>query len=44
VAGSVLLAAVRDPPDRREARLGRFLASARDIAAGGTGRLAPEGE
>jgi hypothetical protein len=42
VAGSVLLAAVRDPPDRRTARLGRFLASARDIAAGGTGRLAAE--
>jgi hypothetical protein len=42
VAGSVLLAAVRDPPDRRPARLGRFLASARDIAAGGTGRLAAE--
>ncbi len=42
VAGSVLLAAVRDPPDRRTPRLSRFLASARDIAAGGTGRLAPE--
>ncbi len=42
VAGSVLLAAVRDPVDRRAARLGRFLASARDIAAGGTGRLPAE--
>ena len=42
VAGSVLLAAVRDPVDRRAARLRRFLASARDIAAGGTGRLAAE--
>ena len=42
VAGSVLLAAVRDPPDRREGRLARFLASARDIANGGSGRLAPE--
>ncbi len=44
VAGSVLLAAVRDPAERRAARLSRFLASARDIAAGGTGRLAAEAD
>lgn len=42
VAGSVLLSAVRDPVDRRAARLGRFLAASRDIAAGGTGRLPAE--
>jgi len=42
VAGSVTLSAVRDPPDRRAARLVRFLASARDIGTGGTGRLAHE--
>jgi hypothetical protein len=43
VAGSVLLAAVRHPPDRRQGRLLQFLASARDIASGGSGRLTPEG-
>jgi hypothetical protein len=42
VAGAVALAAVRGNPARREARLKRFLDSARDIAAGGAGRL--EGE
>jgi hypothetical protein len=42
VAGSVLLSAVRDPVERRAARLGRFLAASRDIAAGGTGRLPAE--
>lgn len=43
VAGAVLLAAVRIAPERQKERLGRFLASARDIAAGGAGRLEPEG-
>jgi hypothetical protein len=40
--GSVTLAAVRTHPDRRDARLRRFLASGREIAAGGAGRLPPE--
>jgi hypothetical protein len=43
VAGAVTLAAVRNKPAAKDARLARFLASARDIAAGGSGRLAPEG-
>ena len=43
-AGSVALAAVRGQPVRREARLKQFLASARDIAAGGAGRLEPEAD
>ncbi len=43
VAGAVALAAVRLHPARREARLERFLESGRDVAAGGTGRLPPEG-
>jgi hypothetical protein len=43
VAGSVLLAAVRNPPERREKRLLQFLHAARDIAAGGSGRLPHEG-
>lgn len=42
VAGAVVLAAVRAWPERGPARLQRFVASARDIAAGGAGRLAPE--
>lgn len=37
VAGAVILASVRDKPERQTARLGRFLASARDIAVGGAG-------
>jgi hypothetical protein len=41
--GSVTLAAVRIHPARRDDRLRRFLGSARDIAAGGVGRLPPEG-
>ena len=40
--GSVTLAAVRGFPDRRDERLRRFLASGREIAAGGAGRLPPE--
>jgi hypothetical protein len=39
VAGSVNLAAVRGDPLKRDARLARFLDSARDIAKGGAGRL-----
>jgi hypothetical protein len=42
VAGAVALAAVRGDPTRQPARLERFLASLRDIAAGGAGRLPPE--
>ncbi len=42
VAGSVALAAARGPAARRETRLQRFLASAKDIAGGGAGRLEPE--
>lgn len=42
VAGSVLLAAVRDAPERREARLRQFLDSGREIAGGGPGRLPAE--
>jgi uncharacterized protein DUF6931 len=41
--GSVTLAAVRTFPARRGERLRRFLASGREIAAGGAGRLPPEG-
>lgn len=40
IAGSVLLASVRSDPARQPARLRRFLDSARDIAAGGPGRIA----
>ena len=43
VAGAVVLAAVRVAPEHAEARHGRFIASARDIALGGAGRIAPEG-
>ena len=42
VAGAVALAAVRGRPERQRARLSRFLDSAREIARGGAGRLAPE--
>ncbi|WP_203073915.1 DUF6931 family protein [Falsiroseomonas ponticola] len=42
VSGGVVLAAVRLRPDRAQDRLARFLAAARDIAAGGAGRIAPE--
>jgi hypothetical protein len=44
VAGAVALAAVRGDPMRQAARLVRFLQSARDIAAGGPGRLPAETE
>lgn len=39
VAGAVILASVRDRPERQPERLHRFLDSARDIAAGGAGHL-----
>lgn len=39
VAGSILLSSVRAHPARQAARLARFLDSARDIAAGGPGRI-----
>jgi len=42
VAGSVALAAARGPAVRREGRLLHFLASAKDIAVGGAGRLEAE--
>jgi hypothetical protein len=42
VAGAVQLASVRGDPARQPARLTAFLNSARDIAAGGAGRLEPE--
>jgi hypothetical protein len=44
IAGAVSLAAVRGNPARQPERLGRFLESARDISAGGTGRLAAEAQ
>jgi hypothetical protein len=42
VAGAVQLASVRGDPARQRSRLSAFLDSARDIAAGGAGRLEPE--
>ncbi len=42
IVGAVTLAAVRVLPLRQKLRLAQFIASARDIADGGTGRLAPE--
>ena len=42
VAGSAALSAVRGDVARRDARLRHFIASARDIATGGPGRLGPE--
>jgi hypothetical protein len=42
VIGAVQLASVRGHPTRQPARLAAFLKSARDIAAGGAGRLEPE--
>jgi hypothetical protein len=42
VAGAVTLAAVRRRPEWQGQRLALFLQSARDIAAGGTGRLPGE--
>jgi hypothetical protein len=42
VAGAVHLASVRDDPARQQTRLSAFLNSAREIAAGGAGRLERE--
>ncbi|MGX9963611.1 DUF6931 family protein [Roseomonas sp. F4] len=42
ISGGVVLAAVRLRPERAQERLARFLASARDIAAGGAGRIDKE--
>ena len=42
IAGGVVIAALRGAPARAADRFARFLLSARDIAAGGAGRLAPE--
>jgi hypothetical protein len=42
IAGAVALAAVRHYPERQAARLASFVASAREIAGGGTGRLPAE--
>jgi hypothetical protein len=44
VAGGVMLAAVRLRPERAPERFARFLASVRDIAGGGAGRIPPEGD
>ena len=41
VAGAVSLAAVRREPEKAEATLQRFIQSGFDIAAGGSGRIAP---
>ncbi|WP_424813019.1 DUF6931 family protein [Roseococcus sp. YIM B11640] len=42
VAGAIMLAAARHLPQRADQRFMNFLASARDIASGGAGRLPPE--
>ena len=42
VAGAMMLAAARHGPERGPERLQRFLVAARDIAAGGAGRIVPE--
>jgi hypothetical protein len=44
VAGSIALAASRGPAARRDARLQHFLASAKDIMAGGAGRIEAEAD
>jgi hypothetical protein len=43
ISGAVTLASVRGQPERANARLQRFINSARDIAGGGAGRIPPEG-
>ena len=43
VGGAVILAGVRRTPQDLDPRLRRFLASAREIAMGGAGRIAQEG-
>jgi len=42
IAGGIVLASVRGRPERAADRLARFLAAAREIAAGAAGRMAPE--
>jgi hypothetical protein len=42
IGGAVVMAAVRGHPERAADRLDRFLDAARDIAAGGAGRIEPE--
>jgi hypothetical protein len=42
VAGGIVLASVRGRPERASDRLSRFLVAAREIAAGGAGRMVPE--
>lgn len=42
VVGALMMAAARHKPERALARFARFVASARDIAAGGAGRIPPE--
>lgn len=42
VVGSIMMAAMRHKPERAPARFIRFVASARDIAAAGAGRIPPE--
>ena len=42
ITGAVTLASVRTDPARQPARLARFIASGRDIASGGPGRMEPE--
>ncbi len=42
ISGAIALAAVRGHPERSAARLTRFLQAARDIAAGGAGRIPVE--
>jgi hypothetical protein len=41
-SGAVMMAWVRGHPERANDRMTRFLAAARDIAAGGAGRIQPE--
>lgn len=43
IGGGVVLAGIRRAPQDMEARLKRFLTSARDIAGGGAGRMLAEG-
>ncbi|UPY37741.1 hypothetical protein [Sediminicoccus sp. KRV36] len=42
VVGAIMMAAMRHTPERAPARFIRFVASARDIAGGGAGRIPPE--
>ncbi|HEY4249812.1 MAG TPA: hypothetical protein VGM87_01350 [Roseomonas sp.] len=42
IAGAVVLASVRVKPERQPGRIGKFLDSARAIAAGGAGRVEAE--